>query len=173
MAIVGYERSYVTGRRIASVLEVIGWIAVALGVLLAVIAFVTAGINSVLRGETPFLVLILALLPGVAFAVVGLFFIAFIQALRSTIDTAEMTRELLSIARRIGGDVASRTNAGRLKTEVLAPSVPSNKPVRSSTSYPSSFEHRGKTIRHNNKSARVGSKVFDTIEEARQFIDNN
>lgn len=98
-----YQRSYVVGRVAFTVLEVVGWIAVLGGALVAAVGLVTGGVLGTLAGQgmrspIEFIVVrIIAILPGLGVMGVGLFAVAMVQSARATVDTAEMTRDMLRL----------------------------------------------------------------------------
>ncbi len=98
-----FERSYTTTRIIFSIVEFAGWFAIIAGVILAIIGFSSAGMLDGLftqnTGRSPIIVNLLATLPGFGIALAGLMSIAYAQSCRAHVDTAEMTRELLTLAR--------------------------------------------------------------------------
>jgi hypothetical protein len=104
----GYERSYKTGRAVTSWLELAGWAMVFLGVVVALGGFAAGDFIGMASGDfrhygTPFIARIISSLPGILIAEVGLISIMLAQHTVATINIAEMTRELLSIARKQSG----------------------------------------------------------------------
>ena len=93
-----YERTYATARSIFTVLEFVGWALVIMGGLGALIGFATGGMFGFLsRGDPPFVARVISTLPGLAFAVGGLFAVANVQSSRANVDQAEMSREMLAL----------------------------------------------------------------------------
>lgn len=100
----GYERSYKTGRTVGSFLEIVAWIVVAIGVITSLYGLASGGFFGIVlrnfgNSDTPFILRIVAMLPGIVTTALGLFFVMQCQQARATLDTAEMTRELLEISR--------------------------------------------------------------------------
>ena len=87
MAALSHERTYGTARFVFSILEVLGWIAVALGVLSAIF--------SVFGGRLSLLVFA----PALYLAISGLVSVTFVQIGRAIVDTAELTRDILCVVR--------------------------------------------------------------------------
>lgn len=120
----GYERSYKTGRAVTSWLEFVGWVIVVLGVVVALAGFASGGFMGMASrnfggGSTPFILRIVSMVPGILIAASGLMSIMLAQHTKATIDTSEMTRELLAIAKgqsvRSEPQIASPTNSVGLK----------------------------------------------------------
>lgn len=96
-----YERSYATARTVFSIVEFIGWAVVFIGGLIGIIGFSTGGIFSTFAEEIPFLVRLIAAIPGISSVLLALVTIAVIQSSRANVDTAEMTRDILKLIRSI------------------------------------------------------------------------
>ncbi|MCR8551156.1 hypothetical protein M4578_25350 [Salipiger sp. P9] len=89
-------RSYEAARSLFSFLAFIAWCVIILGVLAALLAGGVAGnARSFGGGPTVFL----AILPGIGIAIVGFVCLALVQIGRATVDTAELTQQMLEIAR--------------------------------------------------------------------------
>jgi len=99
MANANYERSYGTARTISSILELVGWIIVGAGVLLIFAALGTIG-----GYRFGLFDIFLPLAPGISLIITGLFMVMAVQIMRATVDSAEMTREMLHIARHQNPD---------------------------------------------------------------------
>lgn len=89
-----YERSYETARTIFGFMEFCAWATVIGGGILAVAAF--GNMSSRDFGPPPGM---LMLIGGIALALGGLAGVVFCQVGRANVDTAEMTRDSLQIAR--------------------------------------------------------------------------
>ncbi|MGM0583379.1 MAG: hypothetical protein ACQEUZ_01845 [Pseudomonadota bacterium] len=105
---VHYERSYAAGRSVSSFVEFLGWLVVIFGVVVAIAGLAGGGIFGVASrgfgsGEAPFLFHLLAMIPGLGIALGGFIVVAMSQHFKATMDTAEMTRELLLIERNREG----------------------------------------------------------------------
>ena len=74
-------------------------IGVGVGAMSAVIGFATGGLISSFYGETPFGARLISAIPGLIACIGGLFSVAYVQVSRATVDTAEMTREILILSR--------------------------------------------------------------------------
>ncbi|APH73426.1 hypothetical protein [Aquibium oceanicum] len=102
---IAYERSYGTGRSVCSVLEFFGWVVVVFGILAAFVGVVSGGfLGAMSRGfgerDPHFMVRVIAMIPGLLMVVAGLISVTLAQQSRATLDTAEMTRDLLDLAKR-------------------------------------------------------------------------
>ena len=80
-------------------LEFFAWCAIILGVILAIMGLSSGGIIGSFTRNPPFLARVVAALPGSGITISGVYFLVVVQWARATVDTAEMTRELLRIAR--------------------------------------------------------------------------
>lgn len=99
-----YERSHKTGCTVRNWIEFVGWGTVVLGVIFALVGFASGGFIGMAsgnfgEGSTPFTLRIVSTVPGVLVAAGGLMSIMLAQHTKATIDTSEMTRELLAIAK--------------------------------------------------------------------------
>ena len=103
-----YDREYKTARAVYTWLEFVGWATIVLGGLFALVGLSTGGTMGLMvdSRDLPFGFRILAALPGVGTAIGGLFAVAYVQTSRSHVDVAEMSREMLEIARRSTGQSA-------------------------------------------------------------------
>jgi len=84
-----YQSHYNTARTISDILSVIGWIMVVVGVLGALI-LASQGYNFN----------VLAMLPGLAIAISGLFMVVAAQVTKATVDNADQTREIMNLLRK-------------------------------------------------------------------------
>lgn len=101
-----YERSYATARSVFSFLELIGWATVGIGALIALVGFATGGLIASFTGQVSGGARLVAMLPGLGTVMVGLIGVANVQIGRANVDNAEMTREMLHIARRYASSSA-------------------------------------------------------------------
>lgn len=91
------HRQYAASRSVFSFVEIISWIAVIGGAVLAIVAFSLArqagfgGQNNAAG--------MLAAMPGIAIAFIALLAVVFVQVGRAGVDTAEMTGKMLKISR--------------------------------------------------------------------------
>ncbi|MBD1548846.1 hypothetical protein [Roseibium aggregatum] len=158
-----YERSYATARAAFTVLETVGMLVAISGAVAVII-----GLGQGSSKHWSNLQIILTVVPGVAAVLFGLISVAIVQASRAAVDTAEMTRELLHIARNE-------------KPTIESPVHPPSQTVGDS-SYPVE-----------NEPTRIGScecrqrpdgmwliikgpgtgQVFESYEELRQFAVQN
>jgi len=84
-----YQSHYNTARTISDILSVIGWIMVVVGVLGALILASQGHSFNVL-----------AMLPGLAIAISGLFMVVAAQVTKATVDNADQTREIMNLLRK-------------------------------------------------------------------------
>ncbi len=186
MTIRHYERSYATARSVLGFLEVVGWITVAIGVLIALIGFGTGGLLGTMYRDPPFSARLISAIPGVVTFVGGLISVCYVQVSRAHVDTAEMTREMLLLARKESGGSAgihsrkngvSKTPAGE-NIEEQEDNSPSDKAIelneknRSSGYYGSFVTYRDARIISYMGIYAAGGKLVQTIEEAEKFIDD-
>lgn len=120
-----YERSYNTGRAVCALLEIFGWVIVVLGVIVALAGFASGGFMGMASrnfggSSAPFILQIVSMVPGVLVAAGGLISIMLAQQTKATMDTSEMTRELLRVAR---GDPKIPNDAGTSATMADIPEV--------------------------------------------------
>ncbi len=94
-----YNSRYQTARAIFSIIEFLGWVVVVIGVMVAIVGFSSGGILGRLSGNTPVLLKLFAMLPGLGFSFFGILSVAVAQVWRSQVDSAEYAREMLQIAR--------------------------------------------------------------------------
>lgn len=93
-------RSYTTSRTILSFFEFCAWTTVVVGILVAAIGYTSGSyVAGLARGPSGFSG-ILAALPGLGISFVGVVGVIFVQLTRANVDTAEMTGQLLEIARK-------------------------------------------------------------------------
>lgn len=186
MAIVHYERTYGTARKVLGIFEALGWCLVVLGGLLAVIGFSTGGLLSALMREPHFLARIVSALPGLTMGLSGLFSITYVQVSRANIDTAEMTREWLQIARRqelkLFGDnlvdenqsaLSQISSAASKKEEVKAKPIELNETVVSMADVDEAYEYKGFKIFRKGKDFFVDgdNQEYVSLQVAKSIID--
>jgi hypothetical protein len=101
-----YERSYASGRMVSDVLEGFGWLIVAVGLVLAVVGFASGGFVAIIqtlpRGEVPFLSRAIGAIPGITLCLFGLVSVMLAQIGVATLNSAEMQREVLYVLRNNG-----------------------------------------------------------------------
>ncbi|UWR13405.1 hypothetical protein [Sulfitobacter mediterraneus] len=86
-------RSYETARSLFSFLEVMAWIMVVAGII---IAFGGASAASLFSRSSAGL---MGALPGIVIAILGLFMVAQVQGNRATVDSAEFSQQMLKLTR--------------------------------------------------------------------------
>lgn len=86
-------RSYETARSLFSFLEVMAWIMVVAGII---IAFGGASAASLFSRSSAGL---MGALPGIVIAILGLFMVAQVQGNRATVDSAEYSQQMLKLTR--------------------------------------------------------------------------
>lgn len=194
MTIRHYERSYTTARSVLGFLEVVGWITVAIGVLAALIGFGTGGLLGAMYRDSPFSARLISAIPGVITFVGGLFSVCYVQVSRAHVDTAEMTREMLLLARKesggSSGEHSQKDNVSESpKVEYKKDKLIDNKYKKLNSKQIDiviqlnadgiSDVYSGKIIMHrevriifNGKEHRTAGRKFATISEAKEFIDD-
>lgn len=182
------EREYHTARAYLSFVAAIAWIIAILGLILALVGFVTGGIYGIMsRGfgspaDIPFLVRLVSAIPGLIIAYGGFVGVAWSQVQRATVDTTSMTRMILELTRK------------QAKANTHNPNMPPNPGPKShtppkqqgssanwtgfqrqSSGRPSDAiveeEYKGAEIYKTNHGNYVGDKWFPNIDRARKFID--
>ncbi len=92
----GFERHYGTGRAVLALAAWIGWLVAALGLIVAGVgAFGVLASDAPLAAAAP----LAAMAAGAGVLLIGILGVAAAQHMRATFDTADMTRELLALAR--------------------------------------------------------------------------
>jgi hypothetical protein len=187
----GYERSYKAGRAVCTWIEFVGWSIVALGVILAFVGLASGGIMGSLsrnlgQGDTLPILRIFSMMPGILMAAGGLISIMLAQQTKATIDTAEMTRELLVIARTGRPDASHgnsiRTPVTEKRNSTLTPvakftRAPVTKDIRESVTEVSGFKegfigsYLTVTIIKSKGMYLAYGKEFKTLDEAKDFIE--
>lgn len=171
-----YERTYRTGRAVASILEIVGWIIVFIGVITALAGLASGGFFGMASrnfgsGDTPFILRIVAMLPGVVTAALGLFFILQCQQAKATIDNAEMARDMLGLAKAggfspsSGSETQGKEASGRSSTASIEKARPLMFDQNGMAPY------RGRMIRRDGDKFYVGSVALDSIDEAKTHIE--
>ena len=129
-----YDRSYKTARAVYFWLELVGWATVVVGVLAALFGLFSGGLLGMMNDgrNLPFLIRLIAMLPGLGMVIGGLFVVAYVQTSRSHVDTAEATREMLEIARK-GATLPTSSGVEKLAANASHPGLfaefPSEKEV--------------------------------------------
>ena len=85
----GYKSNYNTARTMSDILSVIGWIMVVVGVL-----------GALILASQGYSFNVLAMLPGLAIAISGLFMVVAAQVTKATVDNADQTREIMNLLRK-------------------------------------------------------------------------
>jgi hypothetical protein len=162
----GYDRTYKAGRAVCSWIEFVGWLIVVLGVMLALAGFLSGGLMGILsgglgQGDAIFILRIVFMVPGVLMAAGGLMSVMLAQHAKATMDTAEMTSELLLIA-RAGLPPAERGES--ILTQ-----------ANEKSGFEEGFFENYKSV--NIMKTKVGylayGEDFKTIEEAKRFVDDS
>lgn len=86
---------------------------VGLGTIVALAGFASGGFSEMVArsfrgGDAPFLLRIVSMVPGVLVSAGGLVSIMLAQQIKATIDTSEMTRELLAMETAAGNPKPAR-----------------------------------------------------------------
>lgn len=109
-----YERSYATARSVLSFMELVGWAVAGLGALAALVGLSSGGMMSSLYGDPPMAARLISAVPGMIAFLGGIFAVSYAQTGRAGVDTAEMTRELLTLTKSgasVGGESSSAISA--------------------------------------------------------------
>ena len=96
-----YRGRYKTAHLICNILEFSAWVVVVVGVIVALAGMASGGfLGSLVGGSPPVVLRFFAMLPGLGICIGGLVLVLYVQQYRATTDVAEMTREMLHIARQ-------------------------------------------------------------------------
>ena len=97
-----FKKSYPAGRMIARLFAQVGWAITLVGVLLAVTGGVIGAVPGTGGAEGPVgtIARVAATMPGLGLALFGLFSVMMAAQTRATIDSADIAREMLALARR-------------------------------------------------------------------------
>lgn len=155
-----FERSYKAGRSVCSWLEFVGWAIVILGGILTVVGFASGGIMGMAssnfgRGDIPFIVRMVSMIPGVLMAAGGLMSIMLAQHTKATIDTAEMTREMLKIAK-------NQSNGAMIAGNSPLPTADPGDVIK---------VYQGQTIIKEQDGVSVGENKFANVNQAQRWLD--
>lgn len=178
MAILSYERSYGTARFVYTILEVLGWIVIGVGLVLVVSGLSTGGIYSQVFGSTSSAGRIAAAIPGLIMVVIGLWSVAYTQTGKASVDNTEMTRELLRIARgqnSNSGVAASYATADAIAGSSAANEAPVEGPQFSEMRgrAEQEWEYKGEIITKRGRDYYIGdeSDGYATLPLAKAIID--
>jgi hypothetical protein len=172
-------RSYETSRKIFSILEFFGWAAVVLGAIVVVTGF---GAASATRGYNGSGLALMAIVPGLALAFFGLMGIAGAQVGRAGVDTAEMTGQMLKVARdqlQVSKDAlrgGKQTETGfasvaKRKEPALSKPVKKKKEVSpQATIEAEKIKYWGKTIEQKNGLFLFDGTEFTDLKDAQLHI---
>lgn len=191
-------RSYEAARKLFSFLGFCAWCLIVVGILAAIggIGAATQLAGNGFGRPDPGLAALIAAIPGAGIALAGILCLALVQMGRATVDTAELTQQMLKVARdqleissqglRQGSSFANSFaaapiagtdtgNPGLAGTAVSPPSFtalggdqPASAPKAGET-----IEYRGKNIRVVEGGYTFGGLVFATLEAAQARIDED
>ncbi|MCW2308296.1 hypothetical protein [Rhodobium gokarnense] len=161
-----YERTYRAGRAVCAWVELVAWVGVFFGAIAAISGFMSDGLaslfsSSLVQQETPFLLRIMFAVPGLLVVWGGLRTIMDVQQTKASIDTAEMTREMLTLAR------AFSKNVERPRASV----PPSAHPLQIRPGDRIKI-YKGKEIKKEANGVSVDGVVFPNILEAERYISD-
>jgi len=169
-----YERSYGTARAVFSLLEIVRWIVVGVGAI-AVFGAVSKALSG--SGWDALMSAVWA----VSAVIVGLNTIAFVQNFRANVDTAEMTRDLLNIAKaysRSGKvDLPPASNARAEKTAepgkklwltIPVPDLSEARPDKGEKKLSETF--MGVEIYQKHDGHYIKDKWFANLDAAKSFV---
>lgn len=156
---VSYERKYGTARAIFTLLEIIGWLVTAGGVIVFFAGMSQVGqVRSAFEAYAAFG----GMFSGVFFTLTGLISVAFVQSSRANVDQAEMSRDMLALMRK--------GNARPSSGESLSTSIPSSS-LRYSDVGALLKTYKSFPIFRHEDGVSVSGSVFGNVIEAEQFID--
>ena len=167
-----YERDYGAARFAFSVLELVSWTVILSGVLLAIAGFWTGGAFGLLQSDSHISIRLLAALPGIGATIGGLIGVALAQSSRATVDTAEMTRDMLAIMKR--GSLPAPAQSQEPAVEPDAPAgVLSSEETDEQEAYPPIVEnYRGIDITERSDGFYIRDRRFPSDVDARAFVDS-
>lgn len=90
------DRSYGVAKALFTFIEVVGFCAAGAGAIFAILSAIKAG---EMFGRSSGMAILMASVPFLVLAAAGLIAMALVQSARANVDTAEMTQELLRLAR--------------------------------------------------------------------------
>jgi len=159
------ERTYHTGRAVCRWQENIGWGTVAIGLLLA--ALLPFAVD--LQGSGDGLLARMALaVPGLILAWAGMVMIMLAQHAQATMDTAEMTKEMLALARSNQSAPQSGGRPSR-QTQNYQPSPRREGPLSPGDRVK---VYKGREILKHESGVVVDGKVFANVLEAEKFVND-
>lgn len=189
-------RSYETARSLFSFLGVCAWGLIILGVIVAIAgAGAASGISSFGRSASG-LAVFMASVPGLVMSLVGVFSLALVENGRAAVDTAELTQQMLKVARdqlevsrqalKQGEQVAQNYEALKQASasaherpaasysEALAvDEKPNGQDAAVAEEVKQSLEYAGHTLELHGEEVRFGTITFNDLESAKRYIDEN
>jgi len=123
-------RDYGVARSLFGFIEFLFWAGVVIGVI---VAFAAMNVASRGFGGGPG---ILAALPGMLMAITSLFGVALVQNARATVDTAELTQQMLKVARDQLEVSQQAVKQGEMAQQSFAALAASNQPPQSELETP-------------------------------------
>lgn len=186
-------REYTTARTIFGIIEFVAWIAVIIGIVMAVSGS-GSGSYAFRSGAG-----LIGALPGLVLSLLGIIAVGAAQFFRAGVDTADMTGHILAISKeqlKIAKDAQKAGFAAEAipakPTAVKAPepaTTPSNAdPAKlgeqmwkdqgqsekieapPSASYQYQVEHQGETIMLERGKANWGGQSFDSVDAAKEYV---
>ncbi|MCW2305578.1 hypothetical protein M2324_004005 [Rhodovulum sulfidophilum] len=160
-----YERSYKTGRGVCVVMELLGWLLVFVGFIAVIVGYSSGGLvgfasRSFMEEGPPVVFRLIATIPGLLTMAAGVYSVMETQKVKATLDSAEMTREMLSISRR---------NDGALSSNRVEPSISRGLAPASSTLV--KYYRTKQIMRRPTGGVTVDGEVFNDVQEAEKHID--
>jgi hypothetical protein len=128
-------RSYYAARLLFSFLGLMAWSVIVIGVIAAFggVAIAGAYLGNVLRSGNPNLILVVGAVPGAIVAFFGFLGLAIVQMGRSSVDTAELTQQMLKVSR----DQLAVSKQSMNRGEKPMPSFAKSTALRGERSFPS------------------------------------
>ena len=188
-----FMREYTTARTIFGILEFIAWVAVAGGLLFALVgASAATGFSGSSAG-------LIGAVPGLLFAFIGIIAVAIVQSSRANVDTAEMTGKMLQISKEqlqiakdgqkasfaakpapakaaVPKETAATYNRADFDPVAISQRQAAQRQTAGTTRVApatanQSIEYKGETIVLDGAKASVGGLKFATVDAARNHID--
>lgn len=119
-----YERSYGTARAVFAVEEFVGWTVAFIGVLFTLSAFFGDGLQTPFLSAVSFKLHAESAVFEMVLVVAGVFAVANAQTNRAIVDNAELTRDLLAVARRSAPPTMDGGPRARREPSISLPTRP-------------------------------------------------
>ena len=170
------SHNYSTAHSIFKLFEFLGWITVALGALLALIGLASGNFPIFPQiGDPTFSDRLIAMIPGLLFVEVGFIQIVLVKVGQANVDTAEMTQEILKIAKS-GQQVAPRSRPPVHETAPQSQAQASKPDPRTKMLRPGEQvlveTYKGVEIHRRYEGHYIDERWFARLKQAKEHIDS-